>query len=728
MMSRSARAASAALLLAMAASASQAFEGVTEARVRVVNGMPRLLVNGRIVPPIAFFFNPEQNAGYREKYQSPQVRLAAGAGVHLHSFWIHAPELSGEEPDYRRIEERLQSFVEDDPEALFILRIWPPPWEGWPEYRRAQEGDFIAYADGTRSRLVTTASPLFWGPSDARLAALIRHLEAGRFGRHILAYHVGGPNSELFPEGFRERGPDVSEANTRGFRDWLRQRYGTDAALAEAWSDPSGRIETAQVPRAEPGRFPMRMERPGEAVRLFYDLPAERAWVDYADYTADLTARRVLAWARLIRRATRGRKLVAFFFGYTYDLVGSFNGHGGIQKALESPDVDILVAPVPYQHRTPGEPAGFMSSVDSVPLHGKLWLNEDDLRTHCLNEADVPAWLHDGTFGERSRSRQETLGLLDRNLGALAAHRAGTWWMDLGGCGAFSDPALWDLLRARLPLLRETIERPRPYRPEVAVIAHDRSKHAIRSDWTGFYQTLIDFRNQVARTGAPVGWYTLGDFLAGRVPRCRAYLFPNAFLLTDEELRGLRRRLERDSALAVWVGAPGIVGEKGLDVARSARLTGVRLRLAPGRQRRVGSGALAGEEWGPELEVAPRLAVDDPLATPLARYADDGLVAAAEAQLGRCRSVFVGGIGVSWRVLARLLESAGVHRWARDGEIVHADGRLLVVHTGRPGPLMLTAPPGARLVPVGAEALGREGERVTVACEAGETVWLRVER
>ena len=698
---------------------ASAFEGVREARVRTVNGVPRLLINGTATPPAISLSNPEQCPDYPAKYQRPQVRLAAGAGVHIYSFWIPAPELSATGPVYTRIEQRLQSFIDDDPEALLILRIWPPPWQGWAEYARATDADFITHADGQRSEQVTLASDLFWEPSNAVLAAMVRHLEAGRYGPHILACHVGGPVSELFPEGYREQGPDISGANTHRFRGWLRARYGTDAALATAWGHPGVTLGTAEVPRGDPGRFPMHQERAGEPVRTFYALPAERNWVDYSEFTSDVNADRVVDWARLIKRETGGRKLVVFFFGYSFELVGSFNAHGGLMRVLRCPDVDILVGPLSYMERTTGEPAGFMSPVDTVTGHGKLWINEDDTRTHCINEPDMPAWLNDSTYGTKSRSLKETLNLLERDFGALVAHRAGTWWMDLGGCGAFSDPFLWDLMKARLPLLLEVLAAPAPYRPGVAVVVHDASEYVVRSDWTGFCQPLVDFRNQCAKSGAAVGCYTLEDFTGGRVPRCRAYVFPNAFALTDGQVKAVRKRLSSQCCLAVWAYAPGCIGPKGFDAGRAASLTGIALKERPGKQQRTGQGLLAGESWGPDVEIVPRLVANDAQAVPLARFASDSASAAAEGRIGKCRSVYVGGIGVTWRVVGRLLDSAGVHRWTRGGEIIQTDGRVLMVHTGHAGPLEISLPTGTRAEAIHATITGQEDAKATVPCEGG---------
>jgi hypothetical protein len=105
-----------------------------------------------------------------------------------------------------------------------------------------------------------------------------------------------------------------------------------------------------------------------------------------------------------------------FCYGYLSELIGSFNGHGAMQRVKEHPATDILMSPIPYQHRTSGQSTGFMSPVDSITAHGKLWLNEDDTRTHLLRQEDQPAWLSDGTFGKQAKDMHETLNLLERNL------------------------------------------------------------------------------------------------------------------------------------------------------------------------------------------------------------------------------------------------------------------------------------------------------------------------
>ena len=162
-----------------------------------------------------------------------------------------------------------------------------------------------------------------------------------------------------------------------------------------------------------------------------------------------------------------------------------------------------------------------MTALDSVAAHGKLWMNEDDLRTHLdkTDEPDTP----------RTKSFEETFNVLERNMASSLVHRAGTWWMDLKAAGSFNDPGLWRIMSALgLPLYRELYADPRPFRPAVAVIVDQDSVAFQKSDHDLTWERE-SLRNMMARTGASVGYYYLDDFLDGTTPPCRAYFLSTTF-------------------------------------------------------------------------------------------------------------------------------------------------------------------------------------------------------
>ena len=349
---------------------------------------------------------------------------------------------------------------------------------------------------------LSIASEVFRQGSNDELAEMVRHYEASDYAPHILAWHSGGPYHEMFMAGYRQHGPDYSDANTRGFRTWLGGHYETDEALRAAWGDDAATIATAEIPPFEPGRFPMRMGAGGTPISVFYSAPRERSSVDFSEYMSDITADRLIEWASIVKRESGGKRLVAFFYGYTFDLCGSFAGHYRLQRVLDCPDIDILASPYSYADREPGGAGNFMCPVDSILAHGKLWFNEDDSRTSVSDLKGSPTninlWdtllpdLDRGPRGagpelrvNRDPSRRDVVDGSDRRRAIPGA----------GECGRCCEK--------RMKLYREVIDEPTAYAPEAALIVDEDSKLWVKDDWDANWWMMYKLRDDIVKTGTP---------------------------------------------------------------------------------------------------------------------------------------------------------------------------------------------------------------------------------
>lgn len=713
------------LLFSMDAQMGQAAEGQAQrVEIRSANGVPVLLVNGRPTSPIVFFHNTDVPGESSDRYLREQVALARDAGVHIYSLPLRNPRLpDGLTPNYAHSDGLMDRFIEVDPKALFILRVYPGPNWSWREVREKTipESEYVRFAAGESPGL-SIASEWFARAAGDDLGQLVAHYESSAHASRILAWQPGGPYHEMFLADYRQNGPDYSEANHRAFRAWLRDRYRADDALRKAWDRDDVTLETAPIPEFDAGRFPMRMGAAGTPIQVFYNVPAEQDWVDFSEYASDITADRIVEWARIVKEQTDGRRLSAFFYGYTFELPGSFAGHYGLRRVLECPDVDILASPYSYADRFAGGAGNFMSPIDSVALHGKLWFNEDDTRTSLIDTESLPE--HFALFGKRCADLRETNGVLERNLAAILTHRAGTWWMDLVSRGAFNHPSLWSMLQERAALYDTLYRGPAPYRPDTAILVDEDSKLYVKGDWDTNWWTMCRLRDTCLKTGASVGYYLLSDFLDGRVPECKAYLFANAFRLTDSQIRAIKGRLTREGAAAIWIYAPAYLGPRGAAPERVRRLTGFRVRIGPGKLGSIGEGLLAGERWGAPLTVEPRLVVVDAGATPLGRYIEGGELSSAAMTYEGYRSIFLGDMGPSWTVLTKVFEATGAHIWTRGGEVVHTDGSTLAIHTGAEGVVEVAVPSDVRATPIDAEVVSEDARTIRLRMSAAETAWL----
>ncbi|HOJ31935.1 MAG TPA: beta-galactosidase [Candidatus Hydrogenedentes bacterium] len=709
-----------------------------EAKITQRNGMPVLLVDGTPTSPLVFFFNTETGSG--QENLAPQVEAAAKAGLHIFSMpfdgwhWDWEDKIPGAE-GFEWTDGILKRFLERDPDACFIPRLRSqPPWN-WPGGAHMPDSERYTSHAGELG-LPSIGSDLYWGHFIRNLRRFLRHYEQSPFANRFLGYHIGGlSDMEWFQGHYRQVGPDYSEANQRAFRSWLQQRYGTDEALSRAWGRQVT-LDKAQVPAFDPDRFPIRMQWEPKPVRVFYKIPEEQDWIDYSAYVSDKTADRILEAARAIKEETHGRKLSVFFYGYTFELVGSISGHNAAERVLASPDVDILVAPISYismEERLTGGAAAAMGAVDSVALHGKIWLNEDDMRTHLISKDELPQWLSFEAFGKPTSSLFETQNLLSRNLGYAYVHRGGTWWMDLIAAGAFDDPTLWQEVMAKrgFPVYRRLYDNPQPYRPEVAVVVDEKSWNYVRADYDVVINCAALLRNQLEKTGASIGYYYLGDFVEGKVPPAKVYVFPNFFFADDSTLELVKKRLDNEQATALWQYAPAFLGPAGVDARRTALLTGIPVQQDDGVTGSNGEGRLEGLAWGWTNGgvLHPRLVISDDSMSGmevLGRYRADRKISAARALHGSHKSVLFCDMLPTRDVLRRIFKDADVHLWASGSDIVRQDGRILILHSREGGERKLRLPARKALRELDGTRIPIVAHEVVVRLEPGETRWFEI--
>jgi len=167
---------------------------------------------------------------------------------------------------------------------------------------------------------------------------------------------------------------------------------------------------------------------------------------------------------------------------------------------------------VSYLDRSAGGGGFFMAAVDSVKLHGKLWIVEDDTRTHLSTSEPGLADL------------RETAGVHARNF----ARGDGAWWMDLYGQGWLKDEAIWRHLGKLGDFYQKSMDRLEPCRPEIAVIVDERSSLGMSPGGAVERLNLPIFRTKCYQIGTPAGIYLLDDLVAGKVPPAKMTLILNA--------------------------------------------------------------------------------------------------------------------------------------------------------------------------------------------------------
>ena len=622
----------------------------------------------------------------------------------------------GNEPDFTALDGMVEHILSLDPEALIIprLNLDAPPW--WKE---AHPDHIQVYDVGTQV-MASPASELWRRDAAAALRQTVRHLE-DKFGDHMAGYH---PCAQSAGEWFYDRVferimPNFEEPFRAAFAGWVQREHGTVEALRRAWRDPEVTFETIQVPTME-----QRLEGKHGAFR---DPVTQRFVIDFAEYMQVCLSDYLMECARAVKEETGRRKVSVFFYGYHYELSGftygaQSTGHFRLHEVLHCPDVDVLVSPISYGDRQSGGAGSFMSPVDSIQLHGKLWLNEDDTRTHLSSP--------DSGYG-RTDTMAQTLGVYRRNFGHQFERRCGTWWMDFG-LGWMAD----DTIFGNFAHERDIWER-RPvqgaFSPQVAIITDERSNFALRfsSEITAF--SVSQMRRRFNAMGCPVGLYLLDDLCEGKLPRSvRLYVFLNDFWLTDQQREQIRAQVCRDGKVALWLYAPGYVNEiaspgnisdiVGISVQQLDESGSTKIALRAGLPAWL-SGAPEAQVLSDARNLAPRFTVaEQPGVTALGNYEGTDQVGLASRQLDGWTSIYCGGLEVSPEVLRGAALLARAHVYCDTNDVISACPGFASIHASSAGEKTVRLPKKVSVTDlVSGKKLGPPTDRPVLEMEEGET-------
>jgi hypothetical protein len=641
------------------------------------SGHARVAVNDNSFSPCFFFINAE-TATDGEVVES-QIRHAAAQGVHLYSSVMYLPLKNAYgERTFGPIDSVVQQVLAADPDGYIMPRLQFVPTNYWV---RTHHDQLARYSDGSEGD-VSLASTDFWSDCVDALEALIAHFADPNTpgGDRVIGFHLD--RGEWFYDS--SSGYDLSGPNRAAFQNWLHTKYQFVYELRAAWYDGGVTFENAEIPTWQ-GSSPS--GKKGDTP--LYATRREGRWVDYASFSSDLVAEVITGIASAIKTLSENRLLVAVSYGYTLEFSSrNDSGHLAMAKVLASDDIDIVAGPNAYTGRGAGSAGSFSLLVDSIKLHNKLWLMEDDTKTH-LADTETP-----DNYNPRIPSPTDTAAVHQRHFAASFTHKGGIAWMDLWGQGWLNDENLWNSLgglRRVGERWSEVCDRATSHHDIIAIV-DEASLCYLKNDPAGLGANLIGkTRELLLRTGASVGFYLQSDIVRDDFPDAPLYLFLNAFRITTQERQAVRDKLQRQGKTLAWLYAPGLFDEEGPAKQEIGEIVGMSLRLQPWNAK-VGSQLVdirhpltervrSGKRVGQEEILNPSFAVSDPQATILGEYISTGApsIAVREHPAG-WKSVFFGDPHITVELLRGLFAYAGVPLYDSQDDIVLAsrDGSLLL--------------------------------------------------
>lgn len=753
--------------------------------VKMHGGRPAIVVDGRVYPPSFATVRTRDNGGRDIHFDPSYFESLGKAGIKV--FFLHCNTLWLQPNSIELFDREAQALLSVAPDAYILPRIGLHPPIEWIE---AHPEECITYSDGARPpfhlftesyeadlpMMYSLASSLWREAAGEALAEVWKALMALPYADRIIGcFPAAGQSSEWYSglpyiDRDNERVQGYSAAVKREFSLYLSETYGTDEALRHAWHNETATIADPPIPTYEEHYFGMdvdfdaaipkkkmlsnaetpKAECNGTHIGAFTDMNTCPHVYDFYRAHHKATARAQQHFARIIKSITPDRIVGMCYGSQGCDNTLTSGRNGYVSMLLDTPEYDFMLNPSVYQNRQPGGAPAQRVAEDSFALHGKVYISQEDTRTHAENRY----------FRNKYNVYDETdaINAMKREYGKNICCDNYSWWFDqlLGG-RRYRFPAIYDLIEKQQAIGREAYQLDRKKESDVAFIFCERSTQVTSIQTTGEIAELL--RNyELPYIGVRYSQYYVHDLLDARVPKHKLYVFVNCFVLTSEERSEIKMRLRREGAVALWLYASGFAdpeAEVKMSAANISDLTGIKIEMendrfdpifrfsgeahpaTAGLDRRELFGRFARHNYfgiGPyhyshfESYLYPLFHSVDPEAKNLAYFANVPFPAISLKECEGYTSIFYGAKLIDRSVLRAIARFAGAHIYSDSEDVLFVGKNYITHHSARSGEKRIFLPKPCRVTEVYENKIYAENAK-EFAFEAyfGETKMFRVE-
>ena len=668
------------------------------AEVRMLNGRPTIFVNGQARVPLIYALSDIPASKTNTAQAQRNIAHFAAQGIDLLQIdtalaigWRKTGQLELDflfsEIEYAldanpnaEIIIRLHNnapywWMRDNPDELTIYGSGGAPYVDTGEYERLITGD-----NDNRMR-VSFASEKWLAEAGAKLAELCQRLAEAPQGQRVIGIQIAGGMFGEWHQWGMGCDPDYGSCMQHRFRRFLREKYGSDEALRQAWQDPTAALDTAEL--APPAT------RYAGGDGMFRVTGRERAAMDALKCLQLSVPTAISHFCRIVKANWNRPLLTGSFYGYFFGTGNgartTIGGHLEVEELCRTGSVDFLSGPFPYYAATRSITGVSVSRGlhESSRLNRILWLTEMDQH---------PAGTEQFIGGDPAH-RCETIAMLRRNVLESITHGQGCWYYDhrIIPSNFYRKNGWWDhpdLLR-EVRLLREVSARytQEPYRPtaDVALIFDTEAYYCMPRNGMASKEVEERLLNVLGHTGVAYDCIYLHDI--GRVDwsAYRCVVFVNTVLLDQAGRRYIRETIARDGRHLVWFHAAGYFDEQGSDTANITSLTGVAVRrAATGQTFRTLGPVLPSKTVQVEFQFDPQFVPADAEAETIGFFtvaadAAGNVPAAARKRLADSTAWLFSLPPLDVTLLREIFRAAGAHVYSEGGESLLAGSGLIVV-------------------------------------------------
>ncbi|MBN1445177.1 MAG: beta-galactosidase [Candidatus Omnitrophica bacterium] len=610
--------------------------------------------------------------------------------------------------NFKELDLYMRRLLQEGTAGTFLIgrvRLLPPAW--WIE---ANPSEMCVWRDAAGNsgalKYASFPSEKWRNDTGKALEDIIRHIEESDYADRVIGYNMlyaSGPEWE-HPSGNRFH--DYGITNTKEFRKWLAEKYGTDKALSKAWKQEAS-IAAANIPEVSD-------RLTGDKFEFFNPAGKGNRIGDYIRFNDESVVSAIEHMSGIIKRVTGDRVLVFAHYGYHFmwpSINFSQRGHQALDRFLNIPYIDGSGSAYQYRVRYPGGSTVPITTVASFRLRGKTYLLEDDTRTHISTE--------DQEYG-RTKTQWETDNVLKRNSAYAISEGIPLWYLDFG-LRWYEHPEVMPSVAKTAELHKEALKKDRRRNAEIAVIVNQRSVTYLRSSNAVTVPVLTkQYFEQIPKIGAPFDSYLLQDM--DNMPDYKLYIFLDTFALNEKEKESIRRVVRQKGRTALWIYAPGYITEDGLSDEAMSEITGIKLLSKDiGGQLRaylcdmqhpITADCSPGLEWETQEPIGPIITSRDKDARILGmlhaspvlnsrgyeRWGVEYDTGLAVKEFENWRSVWCGVPDMPADLLRGIARYAGVHIYSEGNDFLCTNNSMVSIHAAYAGKRTIKLPKPARVV------------------------------
>lgn len=632
-----------------------------------------------------------------------------------------------------------RDFVKDHPEAVWMNAKGEPAWGSSIHL----EG-FGEMPNPTRRYWASYFSEEFQQQALEAMLQIVNLLKETGYSKRVVGIHVGGGHDGQWAI----RRLDYSPSALIAFKQWLRDKYQTDEALATAWRQPGltfDQVSCPQPPLAVNGRY-----------GTFYDPTRDQPFVDYYHF---------IKWAPdQIQNYFSGKleqamgKPLLFGRGCMGAYGGDMHSATDLEHFVQSEHLDYIMGFADYRSRLPGYPMKYKYPLTSYILNGKIYMAETDLRTYNTGNGCFRRELYGPGYSSKAQTFKVWQVTFRKCMAEVIAQQQATWVFDIGGAEYQDEKIQQDIAEVR-EFYQKLYDGKKNWRPDV-VLVHDETSMFWTQVASHRWMFLPKANNElipeiVNRSGVPFDTILFSDL--EKHPEThgyKIYVFLN-LQYVDSQRAELLEKLKSGGRSLVWISGSGYLNEHGASLENIEKVTGFQAHYHPERSDQSilptasddttihlnGQQSAAhlmdyslhlGSPTDPLHNTYHRMSrfsvAPSPEVKMLAHYESDGEGAIAYREMDAYRSVFIGGASaLTPELLHDLAEQAEAYTVSQPGIEVVMNDRFMSIHCIIPGSYRIQLPRTCDVVNLyNGQIIARNTDALHLNVHAQSIYWLEL--